>query len=172
MIDVIKATYPQTDTNGCLQTLTDKLFFVFDTEQKRCIVHADTSSKKHFTVENPTGRNIHFLAIDKCLFSDEVRLKRCDFAVFDGKTFCFVEVKETAKDGQRSEYNREAKAQLKATILHFQEQLEFTTKRIEAYICVGDQSPRPARRTNDISERFDFELLGVELYRGNIKRFA
>ena len=172
MIDAIRAIYPQADPNGCLQTLTDKVFFVFDTEQKRCIVHTDASSKKHFTVENPTERAVHFLAIDKCLFSDGVRLKRCDFAVFDSKTFCFIEVKETSKDGQRSEYNRDAKSQLKATIQNFQEQLAFTTKRIEAYICVGDQSPRPSRRTNDISERFDFESLGVELYRGNIKRFA
>lgn len=172
MIDAIKATFPQTETNGCLQTLTDKVVFVLDTEQKRCIVHTDTNSKKHFTVENPTERAVHFLAIDKCLFSDDVRLKRCDFAVFDSKTFCFVEVKETNRDIQRSEYNRDAKVQLKATIQNFQEQLAFTTKRIEAYICVGNQSPRPAKRTNDISERFDFESLGVELYRGNIKRFA
>ena len=172
MIDIIKSTYPQTETNGCLQTLNDKEFFVLDTDEKRCIVHFNAAIKKHFTVENPTERDIHFLAIDKCLFSDADRLKRCDFAVFDIKTFCFVEIKETTKEGQRSAHNRTAKEQLKATIRAFKEQMSFSTKRIEAYLYVGNHSPRPARRTNDVSEEFDFATLGVELYHGNIKRFG
>jgi hypothetical protein len=172
MINSIKAAYPQIETNGCLQILTDSEFFVLDTEQKRCIFHTDAGSKKHFTVENPNEREIHFLSIDKCLFSDSESVQRCDFAVFDSKTFCFVEIKETTKAGKRSEYSRDAKDQLKATVRIFKQQMTFTTKRIEAYLCVGDLDPRPARLTNDLSEQFDFAELGAELYRGNIKRFG
>lgn len=173
MIDIIKTIYPQTEANGCLKTLIHKEFFVLDTEKNFCIIHTDATSKKHFTVENPTERDIHFLAIDKCLFFDDVHLQRkCDFAVFDSKTFCFVEIKETKKAGKRSEYSRDAKDQLKATIRTFKQQMTFTTKRIEAYLCVGDLNPRPARLTNDLSEQFDFAELGAELYRGNYKRFA
>ncbi len=172
VIETIKAAFPQNETNVCIASLNDDLFHVFDSEQKRCLIQNDPAGKKHFTVENPTGRELHFLAIDKCLFMDSDDIERCDFAVFDAKTFCFAEIKEIGKINQLAAANRKAKDQLKSTIRAFQEKMTFTTKRIEAYLCVGNATPRPARRTNDISERLEFEDMGVELYRGNLKRFA
>ena len=173
MLDRIKMAFPQTQENNCLQTLTDLEFHVFDTDVKRCIVQTDPTGKHHFTVENPTEREIHFLAIDKCLFMDNIKgLKRCDFAVFDTKTFCFVEIKETGAAGQRSALTRDAKPQLKETIRLFREKLTFTTRFIEAHLCVGDRSSRPARLTTDLSEQVEFAQLGAKLYRGNSKRFA
>lgn len=173
MIELIRTAYPQTDSNGCLQTFTQQEFFILDTDQKRCTAHTDADRKKHFTVENPTEREIHFLAIDKCLFfDDELNQRKCDFAIFDSKTFCLIEVKETTSAAKRSEYSRDAKEQLKATLQKFRDDMTFTTKRIEAYLCVGDLNPRPARLTNDLSEQFDFASLGASLYRGNVKRFA
>jgi hypothetical protein len=173
MRDRIKIAFPQMQENDCLQTLTDFEFHVFDTQEKRCIIQTEPDGKKHFTVENPTERNIHFLAIDKCLFMDNIKgLKRCDFAVFDAKTFCFVEIKETEEAGQRSALTRDAKPQLKETIRLFREKMTFSTRFIEAHLCVGDRSPRPARLTTDLNEQIEFAQLGAKLYRGNSKRFA
>ncbi|QMW06259.1 hypothetical protein [Spirosoma foliorum] len=172
MLDTIRQTFPRTTTGNCLQTLTDTEFCIFDTDKKRCEIQLDPDGLKHFTVENPTSRAIHFLAIDKCIFSDGDHIQRCDCAVFDSKTFCFVEIKEIDSAAKRSEHYRKAKEQLKATIQHFQEQLEFTTKRIEAYACVGRTTARPAKPAADLNDRLEFEELGSALYHGNIKRFA
>ncbi|TAE26510.1 MAG: hypothetical protein EAZ91_17805 [Cytophagales bacterium] len=173
MLDQITATFPQTLEKGCLQTLTQTEFCIFDAADKRCYIQTDPSGTRHFTVENPSERPIHFLAIDKCLFMDDQKgLKRCDFAVFDAKTFCFVEIKETESATQRSVLTRDAKTQLKATIELFRDRMTFTTRFVEAHLCVGDYSTRPARLTNDLNEQIEFAELGAKLYRGNSKRFA
>ena len=136
MRSLIERTFPETVQKTCLQTSTEIEFCVFDTEAKQCAIQTDSGGLKHFTIENPTGRDIHFLAIDNCLFSDN-DITRCDCAVFDEKTFCFIEIKETETAARRSVHYQKAKEQLKATIQHFQERMTFTTKRIEAYACVG-----------------------------------
>ena len=172
MLDAIKAAFPRTGANACLQTLTDTEFCIYDTDAKRCAIQTEPDGLKHFTVENPTGRDVHFLAIDKCLFFDDDGIQRCDCAVFDSKTFCFVEIKETETYARRSAHYRRAKEQLKTTIQHFQEHLAFTTKRIEAYACVGRTIARPARQATDINEQFEFAEMGATLYHGNVKRFS
>jgi len=172
VLEPIRKTFPQTELNHCLQTQTDTEFFIFDTVDKRCKIQTDPDGLKHFTVENPTGRDIHFFAIDKCVFFDNDDIQRCDCAVFDNKTFCFIEIKEVDHAARRAEQYRKAKEQLKATILYFQEQLTFTTKRIEAYACVGRTTARPARQATNLNDQFEFSELGAVLYHGNIKRFA
>jgi len=111
------------------------------------------------------------LAIDHCLFSDK-DATRCDCAVFDEKTFCFVEIKETDTAARRSAHYQDAKSQLKATIRHFQNRMTFTTKRTEAYACVGRTNTRPASQTTDLNEQVEFADMGAILYHGNVKRFA
>ena len=171
MRNLIERTFIKTVQNSCLQTSTEVEFFVFDTEAKQCAIQTDPAGIKHFTVENPGRRDIHFLAIDHCLFSDK-DATRCDCAIFDEKTFCFVEIKETETAARRSAHYQKAKDQLKATIQYFQERMTFTTKRIEAYACVGKTIARPARQTNDLNEQVEFADIGAVLYHGNIKRFA
>lgn len=171
MRNLIERTFPKAVQGNCLQTLVESEFSVFDTDAKQCAIQTNSLGLKHFTVENPTGRDIHFLAIDHCLFSDKDQT-RCDFAVFDDKTFCFVEIKETETAARRSEHYQQAKDQLKATIQYFREQMTFTTKRIEAYACVGSTRARPARQSADLNEQIEFADIGAVLYRGNQKRFA
>ena len=174
MIDSLTVAFPQIVGSDYLGTLTDTCFFIYDqdTEPKRCFIQDDSQGVKHFTVHNPTGREVHFLAIDRGIISGKEDQERCDCAVFDQKTFCFIEIK-VVSDKQAGVSNRKAKSQLKATILYFQTRVAFTTKRIEAYICVGRTIPRPAKRATDLDERYEFEEeLGVALYHGNEKRFA
>jgi hypothetical protein len=90
--------------------LSDVEFCIYDSNEKRCEIQIDPDGVKHFTIENPTGREIHFLAIDKCLFSDSDLVLRCDCAVFDIKTFCFVEIKVVDHAAKRSESYRKAKS--------------------------------------------------------------
>lgn len=172
MLDAIKKAFPQTQTNACLQTLTDSEFCIYDTDKKRCEIQTDPDGIVHFTVQNPANRDVHFLAIDKCIFFDDDGIRRCDCAVFDNKTFCFVEIKKVDHAARRSESYRQAKGQLKSTIQHFQERLIFSTKRIEAYACVGRTTARPARPAADLNDQLEFEEIGAALYHGNIKRFA
>lgn len=171
MRKLIEQAFSQSVENGCLRTLNDGEFCIYDTDAKQCAIQTDPVGLKHFTVENPTRRAIHFLAIDHCLFSDK-DVTRCDCAVFDEKTFCFVEIKETDTAARRSAHYNKAKDQLKMTIRHFQERMTFTTKRIEAYACVGRTLTRPARQTNDLNEEVEFADIGAILYHGNVKRFA
>ena len=171
MRKLIEQAFTRTLQNKCLQTRTEIEFCIFDTDAKQCAIQTDPNGLKHFTVENPTGREIYFLAIDHCLFSDQ-DATRCDCAVFDEKTFCFVEIKETDTAARRSAHYRDAKSQLKATIRYFQDQMTFTTKRIEAYACVGRTNTRPASQTTDLTEQVEFADIRAVLYHGNVKRFA
>lgn len=172
MLDTIRQTFPKIQENSCLQTLTDTEFCIYDTDMGRCTIQTDLDGIKHFTIENPTKRDVHFLAIDKCIFLDSDGTQRCDCAVFDSKTFCFIEIKEVDHAARRAEQLRKAKEQLNTTILHFQKQLTFKTKRIEAYACVGRTTARPARQATDLNDQLEFAELGATLYHGNIKRFA
>lgn len=172
MLDPIQQTFPKIQENGCLKTRTDNEFCIYDTDTGRCTIQTDPDGIRHFTVENPTKRAIHFLAIDKCIFLDSDDTRRCDCAIFDSKTFCFVEIKEVDHAARRAEQLRKAKEQLRTTILHFQEKMTFTTKRIEAYTCVGRTTARPARQATDLNDQLEFNELGATLYHGNIKRFA
>ena len=157
----IKQAFPRVIENNCLQTVRNSIFYIFDTPERKCELHQNASGIIHFTVENPLGKEITFLAIDQCLFFDSDQ-SRCDFAVFDAKCFCFVEIKEMNIDARRSEHLRKARKQLLATITYFLERLKFTTRRIEAYTCVGNSSdnsrgPFPATRATGIEVTLDFE---------------
>ncbi|WP_421830769.1 hypothetical protein [Larkinella sp.] len=172
MKEQIEQVFPQTVLNGCLETILDQEFGIYDSETKRCYRQTNPDGIIHFIVENPAVKPIHFLAIDKCLFDDSDPIERCDFAVFDARTFVFVEIKETSKAGQRATYNQKAKSQLKSTILHFKNVLTFTVRHLEAYACVGKTESRPARKASDLNDEFEFARLGATLYHGNRKRFT
>ncbi|ADB38730.1 hypothetical protein [Spirosoma linguale] len=173
MIDTIKRAFPQTEINGCLETRTETEFHIYDHEtEKRCYVHTDSEGIKHFTVENVSGRPVHFLAIDKCLFFDNDGPKRCDCAIFDKETFCFIEIKTTSSMTQRKKLRREAKNQLKAAVTFFRENITFTSTQIEAYVSsLIDSQTRPLNRASLIDEIEEFEEIGVILFHNNRKKF-
>lgn len=186
VINAIKEAFPQTETNNCLQTLTDTKFHIYDHEtKKRCYVQNDPNGVKHFTVENADGRSIHFLAVDKCLLTDAELTQRCDCAVFDEQTFCFVEIKTTSSDNDRRKAKCRKKAfdQLKSTIVYFKEKINFDTTKIEAYITlitgnildedeVIELQPKPRVRANLIEKAAEFDEIGVALFFDKIKCFA
>jgi hypothetical protein len=173
VINTIKLAFPQTEINGCLQTLTDAKFHIYDHEtEKRCYVHTETEGIKHFTVENMDGRPVHFLAIDKCMLADDKLTQRCDCAIFDEQTFCFIEIKTTSSMTQRKKLRREAKNQLKAVIAYFRENNAFVPHSIEAYVSLlTDSQTRPLNRASLVEETEEFDEIGVTLFHDNRKRF-
>lgn len=185
MIDSIKVVFPQTETNGCLQTLTDAEFHIYDHDtEKRCYVHTDPEGIKHFTVENMDGRPVHFLAIDKCMLADDELTQRCDCAIFDEQTFCFIEIKTTSSNNDRRKAKCRKKAfdQLGATISYFKSRIGFSAIQIEAYITliiddivnedeIIEIQPKPRIRANLTEKIAEFDEIGVVLFYENRKRF-
>ncbi|QKZ13359.1 hypothetical protein [Spirosoma sp. KUDC1026] len=175
MFDELQTAFPQIETGNCLQTLSIDEFHIYDHEvDKRCYIQYDPEGIKHFTVRNPTKREIHFLAIDKCLFSDGDSIQRCDCAVLDEQVFCFIEIKTTSSMSQRKMLRKKAKDQLKAVIHHFSQLIDFSDKQIEAYVCLlseAEFSSRPLNRASLVEETEEFSELGVRLFHDNIKIF-
>ena len=174
MLDSIKAAFPRTEVKACLQTLTDSEFHIYDHEtEKRCYVQVNLEGIKHFTVKNADKRSVHFLAIDKCLLMDDERTQRCDCAVFDDQTFCFIEIKTTSSMTQRKKLRREAKNQLKAAINFFRNKVAFDSIQIEAYVSLlTDLETRPLNRASLLEETEEFYEIDVTLFHDNIKQFG
>lgn len=172
MKQFIEKAYPQTIQNLCLEILTDSEFSIYDSEMGRCFIQKQDDATIHFTVKNPNQKEISFLAIDKCIFMDNDKIKRCDCAVFDNKTFCFIEIKETNQ--RKSENSRKAREQLLTTIKEFKDRIDFSDKRLEAYVVVGLDFKKisPASKSQDLLSTLQFERLGVTLFHdGNEKKF-
>jgi len=168
----IEKAYPQIVQNSCLEILTDLEFSIYDSEMGRCFIQKEDDKIEHFTIKNPNQKEIGFLAIDKCIFMDSDKIKRCDCVVFDNKTFCFIEIKETNQ--RKSENSRKAKEQLLTTIKEFKDKIDFSDKRLEAYVVVGLDFKKisPASKSQDLLLTLKFERLGVTLFQdGNEKKF-
>lgn len=172
MKSLIEKAFPQILENLCLQVRTDEEFAIYDSEDGRCLIREVAEGITHFTVKNPSLKEIGFLAIDKCVFMDSDLTERCDCAVFDNKTFCFIEIKETNR--RRPENSRKAREQLLTTIATFKNKIDFSDKRLEAYVVVGIDFTKtfPAAKSIDLATTYKFEQVGVTLYQsGNEKKF-
>jgi hypothetical protein len=168
----IEKAYPQIVQNSCLEITKDLEFSIYDSEIGRCFIQKEDDAIIHFTIKNPNQKEIGFLAIDKCIFMDNDNIKRCDCAVFDNKTFCFIEIKETNQ--RKSENSRKAREQLLTTIREFKDKIDFSDKRLEAYVVVGLDFKKvsPASKSQDLLSTLRFERLGVTLFHdGNEKKF-
>jgi hypothetical protein len=169
---LIEKVFPQINQNACLEILNDTEFSIYDSESGRCFIQKNEEGLIHFTVKNPNKKDIGFLAIDKCIFMDNDDIERCDCAVFDKKTFCFIEIKETAR--RKSENSKKARSQLLTTIQEFIKKIDFGNTRLEAYVVVGlDFSEvKPASKAQDLATSLEFMEFGVTLFHdGNEKKF-
>jgi hypothetical protein len=174
VFETIKGAFPQTEANGCLDVRIESEFHIYDDEtSKRCLIQDNPEGVKHFTVKNDTEQPVCFLAIDKCLLMDSDPIQRCDCAVFDTQTFCFVEIKTVSSVSQRKNLRRKAKNQLKEAIAFFRQNVSFDEMRIEAYIALSTKSEsRPMNRASLLEEIEEFDEIGVRLYHDNVKHFT
>lgn len=170
----LKTAFPFIDERQCLTIINDREFGIFDcSTSKKCKIQYQPGGIIQFVVLNPKLKPIHILQIDGCLFTSNDGM-RCDFAIFDKITFCFVELKIPLSIKKASDNRNKAKKQLLETIKYFKEKVTFTTKRIEAYVCLGlsdlSQS-KPSAKAQDLEAILSFEEIGAVLYFGNEKKF-
>jgi hypothetical protein len=163
----LKKSFPQIEQNSCIETLTNREFEIYDCEEeKRCYI---TTEYGQFKVINSLEKEITFLAIDKCLFFDSDRFKKCDCLIFDDNTICFVEIK-ACKFKQRKSNKKTAIGQLKSTIEIFRKEFNID-KKIEAYLCIG-MNPKNPPRTSTSDKILEFEEeLDTKLFDGCQKEF-
>ena len=179
MIKKLKDAFSQIEKNSCLEIVKDKEFEIYDCPEDydtykkgRCYI----KTNGQFKVINRSKKEINFLAVDKCIFFDDDKFKKCDCIVFDDEVFCFIEIKEfntTRKVGKRRREKREASLnQVKSTIEKFKENFEID-RELEAYICVKKATEGiPATQASSSDRKLEFEEdLRTKLFDGCQKEF-
>jgi hypothetical protein len=173
MIEIIPSEFPNCTPNGCISTVIDLEFRVYDRKDDCCFVSVDNHPDTlcYFTIKNPSGKQLTFLAIDKCLIPEDDDEKKCDCAVFDNKTFNFIEIK-TASSGQRSKRRIKAFEQLKHTIGLFKSKMDFNNFDVYAMICIGCKAVYPRSTASHMGRRMEMSLLHkAKLVEGNLISF-
>jgi hypothetical protein len=94
----LRAIFSQIEEHHCFETISDSEFYIYDSgEKQRCFILSDETNSTNiqlFKVINHNNQNIRFLAVDKCLFFDSDKLKRCDCILYNEEYLCFVEIKK------------------------------------------------------------------------------
>ena len=174
MVDSIKDVFEACAQNNCLQTVNFPQFAVYDRVGQCCYICTENPPNTlcFFTVTNPSEKPINFLAIDKCLISeDNEDEKKCDCAVFDEKEFHFVEIK-TASTASRSKRRVKAFEQLKHTIGLFKSKIDFTNYDVFAMVCIGCKVIYPRSTSSHMGRRMEMSMrYNVKFVEGNMIPF-
>lgn len=167
--------FAQIEEHHCLETISDSEFYIYDCgEKQRCFILKDETNSTDiqlFKVINHNNQNIRFLAIDKCLFFDSDKFKRCDCLLYNKEYLCFIEIKKVNTARNRNSAKKAARAQLYSTITIFKEKMDLENRIVEAYLCVGYKPTNPATLASSQSAKVAFENLKARLYNGCQKRF-
>ena len=176
MKQLIETTFP-CQTGNCIETRNETIFWVdeypdeieFDRNRKKSFVVIETQDDLLFTVKNQTKKDVHFLAIDQGIFwgTQEYKLGRCDFALFDDTRFCFIENKDVNLK-HRGEERNSAIVQLSETIMKFKEHINFGNYILEAQISFKAKRIFPRQRSlNQQKSAEFFDETGAELFENN-----
>jgi hypothetical protein len=169
MQESIKKAFPLISQNACIEVTQFLDFEIIDRQISRCILQEGHSESGHLWVSNQNKKQIHFLAIDKCLFFDNpIDPSRCDCALFDENRICFVEIKESNKSNRRKR-RIEAIEQLAKTINLFKDSGVESTQ-FDALVCFSTYQAFPKRRNLDKEIEF-LNNCGGFLYEGNLEEF-
>ena len=140
MIRRIRTAFQQQlQQQSCLVEYTHPGFFVHDPPPPPatpCVVLIDERrTKSDLNVINTQEIPIHFLAIDKCLYSDDDN-ERCDCALIINQQLHFIEFKTSQAD--RNTGPGECLRQLAASICEFYDRgIIKPGETVFAYACVG-----------------------------------
>lgn len=171
MLTRFKKSFPKIEENECLETINKKEFEIYDCveDNENCITgKCYITEIGNFKVINEYQKELHFLAIDKCIFFDDDTFKKCDCLVFDEKTISFIEIKD-CKQKNRKARKKDAKSQLKNTILILKDKID---KEIEAYLCIGYTNTKPSILASSLDALVEFEEeLKTKLLEGCQKEF-
>lgn len=174
MLARIKSAFPHSEERNCLKSLTQKKFVVVDTAAGKCRILQEKEEICYpcFVVENPNSNQVNFLAIDFCVYTP-IDGEKCDFAVFDQKKFCFVELKTGGGNNRtRKQTRSKAISQLGTTIEKFQKLISFDDYSVNAFVCSGHSEPTPKSPASNKNRVIEFlEKYNVDLCSGNIMVF-
>ena len=159
----IETHFPIVIPNGCLQIVAEATFGIAEPDADKggkSIVVAKENAD--FEVENPTQKALNFWAIDDCTFTS-AEGKRCDFAIFDDKTFAFAEIKRSGKK-QRNAARTDATVQLTEMFERCRGKLDFSNYKLLAVIALTFEKSYPIARTR----KQDAELSFFNKYRAQL----
>jgi len=159
--------------DDCLESIDEKHFFIQDGEAQRPAFIVGTNGE--FEVINNTDSPINFLKIDSCVY-DSRDGTRCDCAIYNDDTFCFLELKNSKRTNWKS-HRESAEKQLEATILDFKDENITNNKTLEAYMCctscnIDGNYTRILRASNNNEKTVYFiDELNTKLYCDTKKGF-
>lgn len=122
----------------------------------------ENSAEKFFSVENPSGQTYTLMQIDNGIIKSS-STKKCDCAIANGVSLCFIEFKANAYSNNPSTIQKnywKAIEQLTITIgffdnYHTSQGINFRTLRsVEAYICFRKGYPRST--SSQMNYKVDF----------------
>jgi len=163
------------DKKNCLTSTQAEIFSVAeelksDGQKGKCylIEHTEEAILK---VSNSSKKVIFLLAIDDCIFSS-ADLSRCDCAVFDDKSFYFIEIKDSYSKKQRSDHRDKASLQLRSALEFFTQKFDFKSYQLNAVICFRFQKRYPTKITTRQQDAVDFwDSFKAKLLEGNEIQF-
>lgn len=182
----LAAVFPDRPIEECHDIDDRDRFHIRENSQGRSDIvptNNDESLPSFIIINSQAPKPIHFLALDKCFFSDSDSDagKRSDCMVFNNQTLCFAELKlNVTSDNQNTRCDRaeEAMKQLGATIDFFQTKFKENSQDFmnlgftyEAYIVFrSEKYPRDTSSRKNRKVKFA-QQYGVKLEEKNIKEF-
>jgi hypothetical protein len=157
--------HSRVSAGNCLVALTVRQAAIYDHKKEpaqpaedpridgRCYLRPPRVAAESFDfiVRNAKGRLFHFLAVDKCMFTDSEG-KRCDCIVFNEAVTLFIEMKEN-KARARKEGRKSAIRQLCQSVEWFMsEGLLAELETVEVIVANGIHK-RPPRFDQSIIDR-------------------
>jgi len=162
------------DFQKCQEITTKQHFFIRDGEDQQAAYIDENFGE--FEIINPKKNSLSFLKIDTCIF-DSNDISRCDCAIYDENTFCFIELK-CIKPKNFNKKRREAEKQLETTIVQFQQEDILQNKKKEAFVCCNcfinetkNFEPITQRPSNNEKIVYFSEHLNTMLYYSTKKEF-
>lgn len=157
----------------CIESINKEHFFIKDAGDQEAAFIVEENGE--FEVTNNTSNSIYFLKTDSCVYTSEAP-KRCDCAIYNDDTFCFVELK-LSKRTQWKSWRKSAEEQLEATILNLKNEDITQNKTLEAYMCctycdMNDKITKISRASNNYEiQTYFFDELKTKLYCDTKKEF-
>ena len=132
---------------------------------------AEDAAGKYFTVENPSGQPYTLMQIDNGIIKSSAT-KKCDCAIANGASLCFIEFKANAYSTKTSTIQknyRKAMEQLSTTIGFFDSYLSTcgqdirALRAVEAFICFRHGYPRKTSSQMNYQVAFAVANNGIPL---------
>ena len=156
----------------CTQIISDNNFFIIDDKENHPPYIVDKNGE--FNIINNSKKQLSFIAIDSCIYNSQDDT-RCDCAISDNETFCFIELKHTKRTAWKKRRD-DAQKQLEATISEFTTKNVTQNKKLEAFMCcnctIDNEYTKIRNATNTSEKETYFELaLNTSLYCDTKKEF-